>query len=99
MLPLNGYVAWRERGAIHRSGAAWITAGRLLGTVGGCRVLMAVARGRLNVLVGAATLVAAIATLLAPSFRAGPKALASAGFVFCERSCSHSRSRPRWSSS
>src|SRR6185437_16170058 len=32
MLPLNLYVAWRERGAIDRSGAQWITGGRFLGT-------------------------------------------------------------------
>jgi hypothetical protein len=35
MLPLNAYVAWRERSAIDRLGAQWITGGRFIGTFGG----------------------------------------------------------------
>jgi uncharacterized membrane protein YfcA len=35
MIPLNVYVAWRERAALDRSGAGWITAGRFVGTFGG----------------------------------------------------------------
>jgi len=39
MLPLNLYVAWRERSAIDRTGARWIAGGRLLGTFGGIWIL------------------------------------------------------------
>ena len=41
MLPLNLYVAWRERGAIDGTGARWITGGRVAGTAGGLWVLAA----------------------------------------------------------
>jgi uncharacterized protein len=81
MLPLNIYVAWRERGALDRSGATWITAGRLVGTFGGLWILVAVPPSALSILVGAATILAAVATLVAPPFRAGPRAFASAGLV------------------
>jgi uncharacterized membrane protein YfcA len=81
MLPLNIYVAWRERGALDRSGAAWITAGRLVGTFGGLWILVAIPASALSFLVGAATILAAGATLVAPPFRAGPRAFASAGLV------------------
>lgn len=39
MLPLNAYVAWRERSAIDRTGTAWITLGRCAGAGGGLVVL------------------------------------------------------------
>jgi len=35
MLPLNIYVAWRERSELDSGGAAWITLGRVAGAVGG----------------------------------------------------------------
>ncbi|HET9650648.1 MAG TPA: hypothetical protein VFP36_00580, partial [Usitatibacter sp.] len=35
MLPLNAYVAWRERAALDRFGMTWITAGRVAGTAAG----------------------------------------------------------------
>ena len=44
MIPLNVYVAWRERAALDRSGAGWITAGRFLGTFGGLWVLAVLTR-------------------------------------------------------
>lgn len=73
MLPLNFHVAWRERGAIDGTGAGWITAGRLPGTLGGLWVLTALSAASLNLVIGVATMTAALAALVAPAFtpRAG----------------------------
>jgi uncharacterized membrane protein YfcA len=81
MIPLNVYVAWRERAALDRPGAAWITTGRFLGTFGGLWLLTALTSSELNVLIGAATLLAAGATLLAPSFTPGHRTLMSVGVI------------------
>ncbi len=81
MLPLNAYVAWRERASVDRPGTAWITAGRLVGTAGGLWLLAVVSPGRVSSVVAVATLLAVAATALAPSFDAGPKAFLSAGAV------------------
>jgi len=81
MIPLNAYVAWRERAAVDRLGAAWITAGRLVGTLGGLWILLAVPAPTLTMLVGGMTILAALATLFAPPFRAGPRAFVGAGVV------------------
>jgi uncharacterized membrane protein YfcA len=81
MLPLNVYVAWRERDALDRSGAGWITIGRLFGTFGGLGILTALPASALNLLIGAATILAAAATLLLPPFRADRKAFVAAGLV------------------
>jgi uncharacterized membrane protein YfcA len=68
MLPLNLHVAWRERGAIDRPGARWITLGRFAGTFAGLWILAALSADNLDVLVGASTLVAALAAIAAPPF-------------------------------
>jgi len=81
MLPLNVYVAWRERVALDRSGAGWITLGRFVGTFGGLWILTALPASALNVLIGAATILAAGATLVLPSFRAGRQSFIAAGLV------------------
>ena len=81
MLPLNVYVAWREWGALDRSGATWITAGRFLGTFGGLWLLTALRSSLLNSLIGAITILAAIATLVAPSFTPDRRALVAAGVI------------------
>ena len=78
MIPLNVYVAWRERAALDRSGAGWITAGRFLGTFGGLWVLAVLTSKQLNILIGAATILAAIMTLIAPS-SPGRRAYVAAG--------------------
>ena len=39
MIPLNGYVAWRERHALDGAGTTWISVGRFVGTFGGLGVL------------------------------------------------------------
>jgi len=81
MIPLNVYVAWRERAALDRAGAAWITAGRFLGTFGGLWILTALTSSHLSILIGAATILAAIATLIAPSFTPGRRAFVAAGVI------------------
>jgi uncharacterized protein len=79
MLPLNAYVAWRERKAIDFSGVKWITAGRAAGTFGGLWVLVAVPLTYLNWLIGGSTIVAALATMLAPAFSPGRRAFVASG--------------------
>ena len=81
MIPLNVYVAWRERTALDRAGAAWITAGRFVGTFGGLWLLAALTSSQLGIVIGAATILAAIATLIAPSFTPGNRAYVAAGVI------------------
>ncbi|MRV72033.1 TSUP family transporter [Duganella sp. FT92W] len=79
MLPLNAYVAWRERKAIDFSGVKWITAGRAAGTFGGLWVLVAVPLTYLNWLIGGSTIAAALATLVAPAFAPDRRAFVATG--------------------
>lgn len=81
MLPLNFYIAWRERQAIDREGAGWITGGRLAGTAGGLWVLAALSAGHLALFVGVSTIAAALATLAMPAFSPGRGAFVAAGVV------------------
>ncbi|NSX04698.1 sulfite exporter TauE/SafE family protein [Cupriavidus gilardii] len=81
MLPLNAYVAWRERHAIDLRGAKWISAGRLAGTFGGLWVLVAVPMAWLNALVGGSTILAALVSLVAPAFTPGRLTFASTGLI------------------
>jgi uncharacterized membrane protein YfcA len=81
MLPLNFYVAYRERGALDGFGASWISFGRIFGTLGGLWVLLALPPSALNLLVGAATILAALASLLAPSFTPNRRAFVTAGVI------------------
>lgn len=81
MVPLNVYVAGRERSSVDIRGAGWVSVGRLAGTAGGLAVLIAIPTGSLNLLVGGCTVLAALASLFAPSFRPGRSALATAGVV------------------
>lgn len=81
MLPLNAYVALRERRAIDYHGAGWITVGRLLGTFAGLWVLLILSGYWLNMVVGISTILAVAASLLAPEFTPGRKALALTGLV------------------
>ena len=81
MIPLNVYVVWRERAALDRFGAGWILLGRFAGTFAGVWLLAAVSAGYLNLLIGATTVLAVAATLLAPSFGPGPRACVAAGVV------------------
>lgn len=79
MLPLNLLVAWRERHAIDRRGAGWITAGRFFGTFLGMAVLVALSVRQLEIAVGLLTILAAGVALLSPPFRATPPASVGVG--------------------
>jgi hypothetical protein len=81
MLPLNLYVVWRERAAVDRSGAGWITGGRVVGTAGGLWVLAVLSANHLSLFVGASTIAAAVATLMMPAFSPGRRAFVAAGLV------------------
>lgn len=81
MMPLNAYVAWRERGALDWRGAGWITTGRFVGTFGGLWLLLVLSAHHLAILVGVATIAASIATLAAPAFRASHGTYLGAGLV------------------
>lgn len=81
MLPLNLHVAWRERAALDLRGAGWITAGRVAGGVLGVAVLALLSADSLSLLIGGATILAALAALCAPSFDPRPRACVAAGVV------------------
>ncbi|MEV7520401.1 sulfite exporter TauE/SafE family protein [Streptomyces sp. NPDC091371] len=81
MIPLNMYVAWRERHALDLRGAGWITVARLVATPGGLVLLWAVPEQRLGVVVGGATVLAAVVSLAAPAFVPGRAAYLGAGLV------------------
>ena len=81
MLPLNAYVAWRERGHFDWRGTGWITIGRFAGTFFGFWILVVVTAAMLDLVVGATTVLAAIATKLAPKFSPNRSAFVGAGFI------------------
>lgn len=81
MIPLNVFVLWRERAAIDWRGAGWISAGRLIGTFAGLAVLMVLVEWQLDLLVGLATVGAALATIAAPVFSLRPSTFMGAGLV------------------
>ncbi len=81
MIPLNAYIAWRDRRHIDRRGSAWISAGRIPGTVPGLLLLATVPLAHLNLLIGIATAAAALASFLAPKFTPNIAALLGAGLI------------------
>jgi uncharacterized protein len=81
MIPLNGYVAWRERHALDGAGTTWISIGRFVGTFGGLGVLVLVTEQQLGLLIGVSTVLAVLMTVLAPSFEPGKGAFLTAGLV------------------
>jgi uncharacterized membrane protein YfcA len=81
MLPLNCYVAWRERAHLDLNGAGWITLGRTVGALLGLWILTAITRGHLDLLIGLSTVLAALVSLCAPAFEPGRMALIGAGMV------------------
>ncbi len=81
MIPLNGYVTWRERHALDSAGTTWISVGRFVGTFGGLGVLFLVTEQQLSLLIGISTVLAVLMTLLAPSFEPGRGAFLTAGLV------------------
>lgn len=81
MLPLNAHIAWRERGAIDFGGTKWITVGRVGGTFLGLWVLVALPMHYLNLLIGVSTILASLASWLAPAFSPNRRALVSTGVI------------------
>ncbi|MFD5567613.1 sulfite exporter TauE/SafE family protein [Streptomyces cadmiisoli] len=81
MIPLNAYVAWREREALDLRGAAWITGARLAATPGGLALLWLIPERDLGLFVGMATVLAAVVSLAAPAFSPGRAAYLGAGAV------------------
>jgi uncharacterized protein len=81
MLPLNAWIAWRERLHFDFVRAGWITMGRAAGTFAGLWVLTAVSTTTLNLVVGVTTIIAAIATMFAPHFSPGRPTFVGAGII------------------
>ncbi|MEU7090086.1 sulfite exporter TauE/SafE family protein [Streptomyces achromogenes] len=81
MIPLNLYVAWRERASLDLRGAGWITGARLAATPAGLAVLWMVPERGLGVFVGVSTVLAAVVSLAAPAFTPGRAAYVGAGAV------------------
>lgn len=81
MLPLNAYVAWRERHAIDWRGVTWITAGRVAGGVAGVAVLALLAGDALRLFVGIATILTAFGSMLSGNFTLRPGVFVGAGVI------------------
>lgn len=81
MIPLNAYITYRDRGHIDRPGATWIISARVPATLGGLILLATIPAAHLNLLIGAATVVASLASLAAPSFTPGPATLIGSGVI------------------
>ncbi|MGW0363884.1 TSUP family transporter [Streptomyces sp. NPDC002990] len=81
MIPLNLYVAWRERASLDLRGAGWITVARLAATPGGLALLWLIPDRSLGLCVGIATVLAAVVSLAAPAFTPGRVAYVAAGAV------------------
>ncbi|KPC76640.1 permease [Streptomyces sp. NRRL WC-3753] len=81
MIPLNLYVAWRERASLDLRGAGWITGARLAATPAGLALLWLIPERSLGLFVGVATVLAAVVSLTAPTFAPGRAAYVGAGAV------------------
>lgn len=81
MVPLNLFTVLRERQALDWTGGSWVTLGRVFGAVAGASVLAALSARALNLLVGATTLAAALATVVAPAFSPSRGAFVTAGLL------------------
>ncbi|MBT2469316.1 sulfite exporter TauE/SafE family protein [Streptomyces sp. ISL-66] len=81
MIPLNLYVAWRERASLDLRGARWITSARLAATPGGLALLWLIPDRSIGLFVGIATVLAAVVSLAAPAFTPGRAAYIAAGSV------------------
>ncbi|MEU9517111.1 sulfite exporter TauE/SafE family protein [Streptomyces sp. NPDC048224] len=81
MIPLNLYVAWRERASLDLRGAGWITGARLAATPAGLALLWLIPEHDLGLFVGVSTVLAAVVSLAAPTFAPGRAAYVGAGAV------------------
>lgn len=81
LLPLNSYLALRERAAIDLRGARWIVLARLVGAPVGLALLMVVPGRHAGELVGGFTILAVVASFTAPHFNPGRMAYLGAGLA------------------
>ena len=81
MIPLNFYVAVREKDGIHWHGVKWISVGRFAGTFFGLWILVIVNLHQLALLIGWSTLVAAVIALIAPKFTPNRPVLGLVGLI------------------
>lgn len=81
MLPLNAFVALRERRHIDLRGTAWISAARILFTLVGLGLLVVLSETGLTVFIAVVTIGAALVSLFAPPFTPSPAAFLVAGAV------------------
>lgn len=81
MIPLNAYVAWRERIAIDWRGVKLISVGRFAGTFLGLWILLIVDLHQLVLLIGWSTLIAVVAAWLSPAFDMNRTGLAAVGLI------------------
>jgi uncharacterized protein len=73
-VPLNGFVAVRERRHVDLAGAGLLMAGRVVGTLAGAAILISVPPRTLSAVFGLLILAAVLATLMRPPSHAnGPK--------------------------
>src|SRR5699024_1994472 len=77
MIPLNFYVAVRERGHIDWTGVSWISIGLFAGSLAVLWILLLVILQRLSLLFAWSTLVVAIIALFAPRFSLNRPVLAA----------------------
>lgn len=78
-LPMTVVMALRERRSIDVQGFAWITGGRVLGTLAGVWLLAAVPTGSLSALLGGVIVAAAVISALGPEFEARRRTRFAAG--------------------
>lgn len=81
MLPLNAYVAWRERRFVDRTGTAWITVGRCAGAVAGLAVLAMLPGDALRIFIGVATILTVAMSLWSGAWPLKPPVCLGAGLI------------------
>ncbi|QMU96898.1 sulfite exporter TauE/SafE family protein [Microbacterium esteraromaticum] len=81
MIPLNGYIGFRERTAIDWRGVKWVSIGRFAGTFLGLWILFVVNLQQLSLLIGWSTVLAAAVALVAPAFDPNRTGLVAVGLI------------------
>ncbi|GAA2896330.1 sulfite exporter TauE/SafE family protein [Microbacterium esteraromaticum] len=81
MIPLNGYIGFRERTAIDWRGVRWVSLGRFAGTFLGLWILFIVNLQQLSLLIGWSTVLAAAVALVAPAFDPNRTGLVVVGLI------------------
>lgn len=81
MIPLNGYIGFRERTAIDWRGVKWVSIGRFAGTFLGLWILFVVNLQQLSLLIGWSTVLAAAVALVAPAFDPNRTGLIAVGLI------------------